>query len=52
MGDVDLPLVLKLLIGSLPGIYIGSKLCGRLDQRWLRPTVAVVLVFVGVRLLF
>jgi uncharacterized membrane protein YfcA len=51
MGDVDLSLVLKLLIGSLPGIYIGSKLCGRLDQRWLRPIVAVVLVIVGTRLL-
>jgi uncharacterized membrane protein YfcA len=51
MGDVDLPLVLKLLIGSLPGIYIGSKLCGRLDQRWLRPVVAIVLVIVGIRLL-
>jgi uncharacterized membrane protein YfcA len=51
MGDVDLSLVAKLLIGSLPGTYIGSKLCGRLDQRWLRPVVAVVLVIVGFRLL-
>jgi uncharacterized protein len=51
MGDVDLSLVVKLLIGSLPGIYVGSKLCGRLDQRWLRPIVAVVLVIVGIRLL-
>jgi uncharacterized membrane protein YfcA len=51
MGDVDLSLVVKLLIGSLPGIYIGSKLCGRLDQRYLRPVVAIVLVVVGIRLL-
>lgn len=50
MGDVNLPLVLKLLIGSLPGVYIGSKLCGRLSQSWLRPVVAVTLVFVGTRL--
>ncbi|HEY1428931.1 MAG TPA: sulfite exporter TauE/SafE family protein [Candidatus Tumulicola sp.] len=51
MGDVDLPLVIKLLIGSLPGIYVGTKLCGVLDQRWLRPVVAVVLIVVGIRLL-
>ena len=51
MGDVNLPLVLKLLIGSLPGVYIGSKLCGRLSQSWLRPVVAVTLVFVGTRLI-
>lgn len=51
MGDVNLPLVLKLLIGSLPGVYIGSKLCGRLNQTWLRPAVAVTLVFVGTRLI-
>ena len=51
MGDVNLPLVLQLLIGSLPGVYIGSKLCGRLSQTWLRPMVAVTLVFVGTRLI-
>lgn len=51
MGDVNLSLVLKLLIGSLPGVYIGSKLCGRLNQKWLRPAVALTLVFVGTRLI-
>jgi hypothetical protein len=51
MGDVNLPLVLKLLIGSLPGVYIGSKLCGRMNQTWLRPVVALTLVFVGTRLI-
>ncbi|HEY6326150.1 MAG TPA: sulfite exporter TauE/SafE family protein [Candidatus Cybelea sp.] len=51
MGDVNLPLVLTLLIGSLPGVYIGSKLCGRMNQTWLRPAVAVTLAFVGTRLI-
>lgn len=51
MGDVNLALVVKLLIGSLPGVFIGSKLCGRLSQSWLRPVVAVTLVFVGTRLI-
>ena len=51
MGDVNLLLVAKLLIGSIPGVYIGSKLCGRLSQTWLRPVVALTLVFVGTRLI-
>lgn len=50
MGDVNLPLVVNLLVGSLPGIYVGSKLCGKMQTKWLRPAVAVTLVFVGTRL--
>ncbi len=51
MGDVNFPLVVNLLIGSLPGVYVGSKLCGKLSQRYLRPAVALTLVFVGTRLI-
>jgi uncharacterized membrane protein YfcA len=51
MGDVNVGLALKLLIGSLPGVYIGSWLCTRLHARWLRPAVAVTLIFVGARLI-
>ncbi|HKU81168.1 MAG TPA: sulfite exporter TauE/SafE family protein [Candidatus Tumulicola sp.] len=51
MGDVNPALALWLLIGSLPGVYIGSKLCTRLHARWLRPAVAVTLIFVGSRLM-
>ena len=50
MGDVNLAIVTNLLIGSLPGIYVGSKLCGKLSTTWLRPAVAVTLVFAGTRL--
>ncbi|HEU5479126.1 MAG TPA: sulfite exporter TauE/SafE family protein [Candidatus Tumulicola sp.] len=51
MGDVNVGLAVNLLIGSLPGVYIGSKLCTRLHARWLRPAVAVTLIFVGSRLI-
>jgi uncharacterized protein len=51
MGDVNVGLAINLLIGSLPGVYIGSKLCTRLHARWLRPAVAVTLIFVGSRLI-
>lgn len=51
MGDVNVGLALNLLIGSLPGVYVGSRLCSRLHARWLRPAVAVTLIFVGARLI-
>jgi len=50
MGNVDLALSANLLLGSLPGVYAGSKLCGLLPDAWLRPALAGVLVFAGSRL--
>jgi uncharacterized membrane protein YfcA len=50
MGNVNLGLAANLLVGSLPGVYLGSKLCARLPETWLRPTLAGVLVFAGSRL--
>ena len=51
MGDVNFPLALNLLVGSIPGVYFGSKFCRALQQRWLRPAVALVLIVVGMRLI-
>ncbi|MEO8164886.1 MAG: sulfite exporter TauE/SafE family protein [Betaproteobacteria bacterium] len=50
MGSVDWHLLINLLIGSLPGIYIGSHLSGRIAERWLRPALASMLVLVGAKL--
>ncbi len=50
MGDVNLGLSLNLLAGSLPGVFIGSKLCARLPDTWLRPAMAGALLFAGTRL--
>jgi hypothetical protein len=51
LGNVNLPIVFNLLAGSMPGVYVGSKVCGSLGQQWLRPAVAVTLVFVAARLM-
>lgn len=51
MGDVNIGLVLNLLAGSLPGVYIGSKLCGKLHQSWMRPAVALTLAIVATRMI-
>ena len=50
MGGVDMPLAINLIIGSMPGVYIGTKLCGVFQQRYLRPALALTLVVVGARL--
>lgn len=52
LGAVDFGLLLSLLMGSVPGIIIGSLLAGRTHDRILRPLLATVLVVVGLMLLF
>ena len=50
MGSVDGTLLVSLLIGSLPGIAIGSQLAARVSDRVLRPVLAGTLFVVGARL--
>lgn len=52
MGTVDWQILLNLLIGSLPGIYLGSHLSGKIAERWLRPALASMLVIVGGKLVW
>lgn len=49
-GNVDLALVPQLLLGSVPGIIIGSRLAARVPERVLRSTLSVVLIAVGARM--
>lgn len=49
-GNVDLVLLASLLLGSVPGIIVGSLLTPRLPERALRPILAAVLVLVGAKL--
>jgi uncharacterized membrane protein YfcA len=51
LGNVDFRLLGALLIGSIPGVIIGSRLTLRVNQRYVRTAIAVVLAIVGVRLL-
>jgi len=52
MGTVDFGLLGSLLLGSLPGIYLGSQLSGIFPDRFLRPALACTLLLVGGRLIF
>lgn len=49
-GNLDMALLGNLLLGSLPGIYIGSHLASNVAEHYLRPALAVMLVFVGSKL--
>lgn len=52
MGNMDWILLVQLLMGSLPGIYIGSMLSGKVPDLLLRNSIAVMLFFVGYKLIF
>jgi uncharacterized protein len=50
-GNVDFGLVGTILIGSIPGVWIGSHWSVRVDPSVLRGTLAVVLIGAGLALL-
>lgn len=50
LGNVDFQLAGNLLIGSLPGVVLGSYLCRFLPENVLRPALAGILIFAGLRL--
>ena len=50
-GNVDLVLATNILIGSIPGVLVGSRLTIKVPERGLRVLVAVVLMGVGLKLL-
>ncbi|MEN4829395.1 MULTISPECIES: sulfite exporter TauE/SafE family protein [unclassified Pseudomonas] len=52
MGNMDWSLLGYLLLGSLPGIYLGSHLTGRISDRVLRPCLAAMLLLIGYKLAF
>jgi uncharacterized protein len=51
IGSVDWSIVGALLLGSLPGIYLGSHLSTRISDRFLLPALASMLLLIGLRLI-
>jgi uncharacterized membrane protein YfcA len=51
-GSINLPVLASLLVGSLPGIFIGSHLAPRMSDGVLRNALAITLALVAARLLF
>ena len=50
-GNVDLALAGNILIGSVPGVWIGSNLAFKVPENALRPTLGIVLLAAGMALL-
>ena len=51
LGTVDYELLGSLLLGSLPGIWIGSHISARIPDRILRPVLATMLMIIGCKLI-
>lgn len=52
IGEIDWMLLISLLIGSIPGIIVGSYLAPRMPDRVIRPILAVTLALVAWKLVF
>ncbi|MBI3351208.1 MAG: sulfite exporter TauE/SafE family protein [Nitrospirae bacterium] len=50
-GNVQLPVVVSLLVGSLPGVYLGSRMNMKVSERVLRPVLASMLMLTGLKLI-
>ena len=51
LGSVDWSLLVKLLAGSLPGIWVGAHLMSRTPERAVRSLLSVLLAYAGVKLI-
>ncbi len=52
LGTVDFHLLGSLLIGSLPGIFFGSRIGSKIPEKMLRGILACMLILVGGKLIF
>jgi uncharacterized protein len=52
LGTVDYSLLGTLLIGSIPGNWIGSHLSTKVAEHWIRLLLSLILVYVGQKLAF
>ena len=51
IGSVDWPLLAKLLAGSLPGIWLGTRLVRVAPERLIRSLLSLLLAYAGMRLI-
>lgn len=49
LGNVDFALLLALILGSLPAIYVGTLLSARLPAKVMHPLLAVALLVLGLK---
>jgi uncharacterized membrane protein YfcA len=50
LGTINYSLLGTLLIGSIPGIYLGSHFSSKIAEHWVRIALACILIYVGLKL--
>jgi uncharacterized protein len=50
IGSINVPLLGALLVGSIPGVWIGSRMGVAIPERILQPLLATTLFFLGYKL--
>jgi uncharacterized protein len=50
LGTINYELLGTLLIGSIPGIYLGSHMSSKVAEHWVRIALAAILIYVGFKL--
>jgi uncharacterized membrane protein YfcA len=50
LGSINFSMTLNLLVGSIPGVVLGSRLCGILPDRFVRPATAGVMALTASRM--
>jgi len=51
IGSIDSRLLAGLLLGSIPGVWIGSRMSAKFPEKVLRPVLGTTLLYLGLRLL-
>jgi hypothetical protein len=51
IGSVDWGLLVALLAGSLPGIWVGSHLTTKAPERLIRSLLSILLAYAGLKLI-
>ena len=52
ISNINLNILVPLLLGSIPGVFIGSSLGSYLPDKIMRPLIASVLMILGIKFLF
>jgi hypothetical protein len=48
-GHVDLPVTTSIIVGSVPAVLVGAFLSSRVNDRYLRPAIGVVILASGLK---
>ena len=51
MGSINTRLLGELLVGSIPGVWLGSRMTARVPEKALRPVLGTTLLLLGCKLL-